>query len=129
MKTKTIRQVVLFKAGPDVIYDMLMNSQKNSDFTASQSKISQKVGGKFSAYDGYITGTNLELVPNKKIVQSWHASDWPKDANSTTSFLLQKTRDGTKLTFIHAGVPEKQYESIKQGWVDYYWKPMKNFLE
>ena len=36
---------------------------------------------------------------------------------------------GTRLAFTHSGVPDEHYESIKQGWIDNYWTPMKNMLE
>jgi hypothetical protein len=38
-------------------------------------EISREVGGAYSAYSGYITGQNLELLPDQKIVQSWRAVD------------------------------------------------------
>ncbi len=73
-----IRQSVTFKATPHEVYEALMDSRKHARFTHEPARISRKVGGAFSAYSGYITGTNLELVPDKKIVQAWHAQDWPE---------------------------------------------------
>jgi hypothetical protein len=34
-----------------------------------------------------------------------------------------------RLTFHQSGVPDKHYRGIKQGWIDYYWKPLKAMLE
>jgi activator of HSP90 ATPase len=121
---KTIRQSVTFKASPREIYEMLMDSRQHAKFTASKARISRKAGGKFTAYDGYIEGTNLELVPNKKIVQSWRGSDWPEGHYSKATFTLTKVKGGTRLVFTQSGVPDQQYESIKQGWRDFYWNPM-----
>jgi len=78
MKTRTIRQQVTFKASPHELYELLMDEKKHGQFTRSRTTISRKVGGKISSGDGYIDGINLELVPDKKIVQSWRASDWPE---------------------------------------------------
>ena len=125
---KTIRQSVTFKASPHDIYETLMDSRKHSKFTGNKASISRKVGGKFTAYGGYIGGTNLQLVPNKKIVQSWRGSDWQKDQLSRATFALKKVRAGTRLTFTQSGVPDKHYKSIKQGWITYYWNPMKAAL-
>jgi len=33
------------------------------------------------------------------------------------------------MTFTQSDVPVKFYEDIKQGWIDYYWTPMKEMLE
>ena len=129
MKTKTIRQSVMFKASPHEVYEMLMDSKKHAEFSGSAAKISRKVGGKFEAYDGSLTGTNLELVPDEKIVQSWRGSDWPEGHYSKATFSLKAVAGGTRLTFTQTGVPEDLYEDYRQGWIDYYWQPMKEMLE
>ena len=129
MKTKTIRQSVTLKTSPHVIYEMLMDSRKHATFTGEKARISRKIGGKFNAYDGYIKGVNLDLVPDKKIVQSWRGSDWPEGHYSKVTFSLQKAKSGTRLTFRQSGVPEEHYKDINQGWRDHYWKPMQEMLE
>ena len=106
-----------------------MDSRKHSKFTNAKASVNRRIGGKFTAYDGYIEGINLELAPDKKIVQSWRGSDWPEGHFSKVTFLLKKVEGGTQLIFTQTGVPEDQYESISRGWRDYYWKPMKKMLE
>ena len=129
MTTKTLRQTITFKnATPQEVYDALVDSRKHSIFSGAKVKIDPTIGGAFSAYHGYITGTNLELIPDKKIVQTWHASDWPDDHMSTVTFLLSRTKNGTKLVFTHVDIPANDYENIKQGWIDFYWEPMEQFL-
>ncbi len=125
MKTKTIKQTIIFKASPLGVYDALMDSTKHAAFTGDTAKISRKVGGKFAAYGGYALGENLELVPGKKIVQRWRANDWSSGIFSRVTFLLEKGRGGTQLTFIQEGVPEEQHEAIAEGWKEYYWDNMK----
>jgi activator of HSP90 ATPase len=129
MKTKTIRQSVTFKTSPHELYEALMDSKKHSKFTGSAANISRQVNGKFTAYDGSLEGKNLELVPDKKIVQLWRSTDWPEGHYSTASFSFKEITSGTRLTFTQTGVPEDDYENIKQGWYDYYWNPMKQMLE
>jgi activator of HSP90 ATPase len=128
METKTIRQTVIFKANPHDIYEALMDSKKHAKFTGGKASISREVGGKFSTYDGYAEGVNQELVPDKKIVQTWRAEDWPEGHYSRVSFSLNKAEGGTRLTFSQTGVPEEQYQDVSQGWQDYYWEPMKEML-
>lgn len=127
--SKPIRQTATFKATPHAVYEALMDSRKHAKFTGSAAKISRKVGGEMMAYGGYITGKNLELVPDQKIVQEWRGSEWPAGHTSRVTFKLTPVKGGTRLTFTHTGVPDDQVASIKQGWIDNYWLPMKAMLE
>jgi activator of HSP90 ATPase len=129
MKTRTIHQTISFRASVHDVYEMLMDEKKHALFTGGSARISREPGGTFATNDGYSTGTNKELVQNKKIVQTWRASDWPEDHYSTLTITVSPVPSGTKLSFIQAGVPDDQYEEISQGWHDYYWNPMKAALK
>lgn len=129
MNTRTIKQSITFKASPHDIYETLMDSDKHSHLTGDKADISRKVGGKFTAFNGYSEGVNIELVQDKKIVQTWRASDWSEGRYSKITFSLKEFEGGTLLTFTQTGVPEEQCEDIYQGWWDYYWKPIKEMLE
>ncbi len=128
MKTKTIRQQVTFKgATPHELYEWLMDSKKHSEFTGEKSVISRKVGGRFTAGDGWIEGMNLELVKDRLIVQGWRGNDakWPKGYYSTVRFTFTRTKTGARLDLLHSGVPAAAYEEIREGWREYYWEPLK----
>jgi activator of HSP90 ATPase len=113
-----------------LIFDIDQNHiEKHSAITGSEAEISNEVGGKIWAYDGYITGENLELVPEKKIVQKWRGSDWPEGHFSKATFKLDKTKNGTKLTFTQTSVPEEFFEDVAHGWYEFYWDPIKEMLE
>jgi activator of HSP90 ATPase len=127
--SKPIRQTVTFKAKANDVYEALMDSRKHARFTGRKAKISRKIGGEFNVHDGYITGKNLELVPDKLIVQEWRASEWPAGVTSKVTFALTKIKGGTRLSFRHTGVPAEHHDGIKQGWIDSYWTPMKKLLE
>jgi len=71
MRTKSIKQTATFNASPEKIYDLIMDEKKHAEFTGSKATISTKLNGKFSVFDGYIHGHNIELVKGKKIVQAW----------------------------------------------------------
>ncbi len=128
MKTKTIKQAVTFSATPREVYDLLMNSKKHAKFSGGAAKVSAKVGGRVEAYDGYIEGKNVELVPGKKIVQDWRASDWPEGVWSVVIFELESTKTGTRLSFTQTGVPQEFASEITSGWKDFYWLPMQAWL-
>lgn len=129
MAAKSIRQTVTFKAKPHDVYEALMDSKKHAKFSGAPASISREVGGKFTAYGDYIEGTNLQLKKDKKIVQEWRGSDWKKGLISKVIYNLSPVKGGTRLTFYQSGVPGGQYESIKKGWLDFYWTPLKKMLE
>lgn len=129
--TKTIEQTETFKATPHDVYELLMVSEKHTEFTGAKATISREVGGSFTAYDGALSGTILKLVPDSKIVKSWRGSDegWVPGHYSTATFSLEAIDGGTRLTFVQTGVPEASYEQINKGWQTYYWPKMKEYLE
>jgi len=129
LKTKDIKQEVFIRANAHDIYEALMDSKKHTEFTGDQAVISRKVGGSFSTFSRYATGKNLELVPDKKIVQTWRNNDWPKDHYSTLTFLLRPAKDGTRIILRQKNVPTFDAENISGGWKTYYWQPLKKMLE
>ncbi len=127
--SKPIQQTVNFKASPHEIYEALMDSQKHAAFTGSLAEISREVGGSMMAYDGYITGRNIELVPDHKIVQDWRAVDWPEGYFSRVTFEFSAIPAGTRLDFSHTGLPEGTEAEFARGWEENYWDPLMVYLQ
>jgi activator of HSP90 ATPase len=72
---------------------------------------------------------NLELVPNKRILQSWRSTEFPKDhLDSYLLIKLEEVKVGTKVTLVHSEVPAGQGASYKKGWKDFYFKPMRKYF-
>jgi activator of HSP90 ATPase len=126
---KTIRQTVTIKASPHVVYETLMDSRKHAAFSRMPARISRKPGGRFTAYGPYLSGVNLELISDKKIVQFWRSRNWPPFHYSTVTFALEKVKGGTRLSFTQVGVPDDDYRAKKRGWIRSYWEPIKAMLE
>lgn len=125
-----IHQEVEFDAPPDQVYSALMETKKHTAFTKNgPAKISKKVGGAFSAHGGYVTGINLELVPDKRIVQAWRAKNWPDGVYSIVRFDFSKHGKGTKLVFDHAAFPEEHGEHLSEGWHKMYWTKMSDYFK
>ena len=122
---KTIRQSVTIKASPRAVYDALTDSRRHTALTGSPARIARRPGGAFTAYGGYISGVNLELVPGKKIVQLWRSKGWPKYHYSTVTYTLARVMDGTRLRFTQEGVPDDDYEDKRTGWITHYWQPLQ----
>ena len=65
---------------------------------------------------------------DKQIVQKWRGDDWPKSHYSLATFSFSKSPKGTKMIFTQKGIPADKYEDIKEGWIDYYWRPMEEMF-
>ncbi len=126
----TIRQTVTFDAPPHAVFEALMDSKKHAAFTGQRASISRKVGGKIAAGDGYIAGKNTRIEKDKVIVQSWRTTDFKEsDPDSQVMFHFSKKGEGTRLMFVHSKVPDRLAEEFRQGWIDFYWVPLKAYLE
>jgi activator of HSP90 ATPase len=126
---KVIRQSITIKARPHEIFETLMDSQRHSQLTGHKAFISRRIGGRVETFDESIIGMNLELVADRKIVQTWRSCHWPEDYHSKVTFLLDQFNGHTRLTFVQTGVPQEDYERIKQSWYENYWEPLKTMLE
>ncbi len=108
LKTGTIRQKILISSvKPEEVYDALVDPRKHSTFTGSKATMNPRRGGKFTAWDSYISGKNLELVKGKRIVQEWRTSEWPEDyPSSILQFTFKSVPGGTEITMVHSKVPQ-----------------------
>jgi len=127
MKTKTLTHTVIFKTTPHKIYEIFMDSDRHSGLLGRESIVGREVGDKISIYGNYIDGVNLELEPDKKIVQKWRAKEkgWSKDHFSKVTILIEPCREGSLVKFTQSGVPEECYEVFDRDWYVFYWDPMK----
>jgi activator of HSP90 ATPase len=130
MKRAIIRQKIVITATPQEVYKALIDPKVHSKFTGSKASGSQKEGGKFTAYDGYIQGKHILLKKGESIVQEWTTTEWPKDLEpSTLRIDLEKIRKGTRLEMTHTKVPASQAAGYKQGWKEFYWKPLQEYFK
>lgn len=96
--------------------------------TGGKARTSARVGAAFTAWDGYATGKNLELVPAARIVQSWRTTDFDDgDPDSKITITLKAVAGGTKVTLLHTRIPGGR-DDFRDGWRDYYFQPMKAYF-
>lgn len=127
--SKPIHQEILFNASPQRVYAALTDAQRFSAFTGgAPSEISREAGGPFSGFGGMITGRQLELVPDRRVVQAWRAGNWGEGIYSIVRFELHAQGSQTRLAFDHTGFPEEQREHLEAGWRKMYWEPLERYL-
>jgi activator of HSP90 ATPase len=119
-----------FPASAKEIYDAWLDTKKHGEMTGSTAFVMAKIGGKFSAWDGYIEGTTLELEPNKRIVQAWRSSDFPAGSpDSRVEITFEQADAGTKVMIKHSNIPDGQGPAFKDGWDEFYFQPMKVYFK
>lgn len=136
-----IHQEVVFKASRKRVYAALTDAQRfvkvmrQSDAVtlltapgAQPAKISRSVGGPFLLFGGYISGQQVELLADQRIVQVWRTAGWAPDEYSIARFALADEGSGTRLTFDQKGFPESEAEHLAQGWYAHYWDPLEKYL-
>ncbi len=126
----SIKVSTLLASTPQQLYSAWLSSKHHSAFTGGRALINPKIGGTFSAWDGYICGYILELHPYRRILQSWRTTGFPENSkDSILEILFEEVPKGTKITLIHKDIPSGQDELYKKGWLSYYFKPMKAYFK
>jgi uncharacterized protein YndB with AHSA1/START domain len=124
-----IHQEVTIDASPERVYRALTDAKQFAELSGgAAAEISPDAGGAFSAFGGMIQGRNVELVPDRRIVQAWRVANWEPGVYSLVRFELQPAGTGTRLVFDHTGFPEGEREHLASGWHQQYWEPLRRYL-
>jgi activator of HSP90 ATPase len=128
-RTRTsIHQEVAFKASPRQLYEVLLDSKRFSALTGRAADIDPREGGAFTLFGGLVSGRNIELVSNQRIVQAWRPSSWGPGVYSIVRFELEPQGSGSVIVFDHTGFPEGKYDGLLSGWDGHYWVPLAKYL-
>jgi uncharacterized protein YndB with AHSA1/START domain len=95
---------------------------------AKATAISDQAGVPFTLFGGYITGRNLEVVRDRRLVQAWRAGSWGPGEYSVVRFELQPHGAHCTVALDQRGFPDSQGPSLAYGWRVHYWVPLGKFL-
>src|SRR5689334_18351953 len=125
-----LHQDETFSGPPARVYRVLLSGREFAAFSGERAQIDPRVGGAFSLFNGQVVGRNVDLVPNRRIVQAWRAvGDWPPGIYSLVHFELAPTSTGTQLALDHTGFQEGDFDHLNAGWAPHYWDPMRRYFE
>jgi activator of HSP90 ATPase len=136
----SIHQEPTFKASRKRVYDALTDAKQFDKVIQlsgaiqamhlpdKPAEISRDAGGEFKLFGEYITGRQVELVPNERIVQAWRTGGWHPGVYSIAKFELVEQGSGTKIIFDHTGFPQGEAEVLASGWKANYWEPLEKLL-
>ncbi|MFT4660387.1 MAG: activator of HSP90 ATPase [Patiriisocius sp.] len=119
----------LIDASPEQIYKTWLSSDGHTKMTGGQATSSDEVGERFTAWEGYIEGKNIELEQFGRILQSWRTTEFEEnEEDSQIEILLTEKGSQTELTLIHTKLPESG-EHYKNGWDKHYFQPMNSYFQ
>jgi activator of HSP90 ATPase len=139
---EAIHQEPVFKASRKRVYEALTDASqfaKVVELSAAMksggmklgvkmAEIGREPGAAFSLFGGYISGRQVELAPNERIVQVWRSGSWDPGSYSIARFVLLESGGETKIKFDHTGFPKGQAEHLAEGWRVNYWEPLAKVL-
>jgi activator of HSP90 ATPase len=113
-----------FNASRARVYRALVDGGEFSALTGAAASIGGEPGEPFSAFGGMITGRQLELVPDRRIVQAWRAGGWGEGVYSVVRFEFEGDDSHTRVSLDHTGFPDAEREHLAAGWDANYWEPL-----
>ena len=130
IKQAKFKQRIKVPAKPSEVYAAFVDPKKHSAFTGSKATGRAKVNGNFTAWDGYISGKFLKLEEGKRIVQEWITTDFPEGyPPSHLELTFAEVEGGTEILMVHSNVPAEQVKELKEGWNEFYWKPLEEYFK
>lgn len=113
-------------ASAERIYKDWLSSEGHTNMTGGEADISDEPRAKFTAWDGYISGSNLQLEKNKRIFQAWRTTEFPEEAeHSTLEVSLEEVDDkNTKVIITQSNLPDGDGPKYTDGWKNHYFEPM-----
>lgn len=109
------------------VWKALVDQQTIEDWGGGPVVMDASVGTEFSLWGGDVYGKNLEVIPEKKLIQDWYGGQWDKPSKAT--FELSTRCGKTTINLSQTDVPDDEVADIDAGWDDYYLGPIKELLE
>lgn len=115
-----------FSAPPDRIYAAWIDGDGHAAMTGAPAASDATEGGRFSAWEGYISGEYLTLQPGRRITMFWRTTAFADDdCDAHVDISLASDGDGTLLTLTQSDTPPEQVQDYLGGWERFYFAPMR----
>ncbi|KAI9329652.1 activator of Hsp90 ATPase [Pilaira anomala] len=125
VNTTSLSETTEFQTSAHELYETLTDVQRAQVWTRGPVKLSKEVGTKFELFGGNVSGEILELVPDKKIVQTWRLRSWPAGHFSKVTLEFDQGSDSVTLKMHQTGIPVGEEELTRTNWSGYYWRAIK----
>jgi len=118
---------ITIKESPEIIFSAITNPVTLELWTGYPAVMQPIENTEFSLWEGDITGRNLKVEMNRKLVQEWYFEG--QDSPSLVSITLHGEKGKTRIELTHTNIPDEAFDNISNGWKEYYFSPLKKFLE
>ena len=133
----SIHQQVTIPASAREIYAILADAAALCALSGMGGTAGCAEGAEFTAFNGYITGRQVELVPGRRLVQAWRFPEWAPGTYSIVRLTLEaddSDAQSTVLTVDQDGYPEGAdtlgchqtwHDHLDEGWRTFYLTPLE----
>ena len=126
---RTVTLAVELPASAARLYRTYLDPKQHAAFTGAPVTIAARPGAPFVAFNGALSGTILQVVPNRLIVQSWRSTHFAKqDLDSTLVLSFWPQRRGARIELTHINIADADFAGVSEGWSKYYWVPWRAYL-
>lgn len=123
---KTLVKKYAIEAPLEDVFTALTDRHHIEEWSGDIADMDARTGGKFSLWNGNIVGKNIEVSKNK-ILQEWKEETW--DEYSRVSMKLYENGNATYVELLHKDIPGETFSHIGEGWDDYFFGPLKEYVE
>ncbi len=117
-----------FNTTPETIYNTWLNSDEHTLMTGGVARIKAEIKYKYIAWDGYISGEIIDLIPFGYMKFKWRTTNFKENQeDSILEIFILPHKNGSILNLIHSNLLETDTEYIK-GWEDHYFAPMQEYF-
>ena len=129
----SIHQLATIPASPAQVYAVLADPGALSALSGMSGEAGRSEGEEFSAFDGNVTGRQIDLVPDQRVVQAWRFPSWEPGRYSIVRFTLATVDGGTRLVIDQNGEPDEPdaggchrtwHDHLDANWPTFYLTPL-----
>lgn len=124
---KNLRKTIHIKVPREEIFNAMTNPLTLELWTGYPASIEARPGGRFTMFDGDISGRIKTLEPPSLIEQVWNFGD--QEEESLVRIELFEENGKTRVELSHVNIPDEAFENIDTGWKHYYLEALKSYLE
>jgi ketosteroid isomerase-like protein/uncharacterized protein YndB with AHSA1/START domain len=131
MAVCTITQDAFFAARAADVFQIFVDARTHSLMSGGErAEIDARVGGRFSVFNGAVTGAFREIAADRRLAMSWRDCDWQDDHFADLQLLFLPLSDGrgSHLQLTLGNVPEHKARQTADAWREYYWVPIAEYL-
>lgn len=129
VNTTTVTASDEFRTTAEELYMTFTDPERIAAFTrgAPRQFDGAHIGGRFSIFDGNVTGEYVSLDSPTHVVQKWRLAQWPEGHYSTQEIWFDQNNIDrvTMMRVTWTGVPIGQEEVVQRNWDGYYVRSIK----